>query len=105
MNYEKIKLDIEKFVTNRKWQNFHTPKNLSIAITKESAELMELFQWQMKNEKTYPKSGNKMLVEDEVADIFFYLVRLCQIMDIDLEKAFYYKMRKNAEKYPNQIKE
>lgn len=105
MNYEKIKLDIEKFVTNRKWQKFHTPKNLSIAITKESAELMELFQWQMKNEKTYPKSGNKMLVEDEVADIFFYLVRLCQIMDIDLEKAFYYKMRKNAEKYPNQIKE
>ena len=105
MNYEKIKLDIEKFVTNRKWQKFHTPKNLSIAITKESAELMELFQWQMKNEKTYPKSGNKMLVEDEVADIFFYLVRLCQIMDIDLEKAFYYKMRKNAEKYPNQVKE
>jgi len=105
MNYEKIKLDIEKFVTNRKWQKFHTPKNLSIAITKESAELMELFQWQMKNEKTYPKSGNKMLVEDEVADIFFYLVRLCQIMDIDLEKAFYYKMKKNAEKYPNQIKE
>lgn len=105
MNYEKIKLDIEKFVTNRKWQKFHTPKNLSIAITKESAELMELFQWQMKNEKTYPKSGNKMHVEDEVADIFFYLVRLCQIMDIDLEKAFYYKMRKNAEKYPNQIKE
>ena len=104
MNYEKIKLDIEKFVTNRKWQKFHTPKNLSIAITKESAELMELFQWQMKNEKTYPKSGNKMLVEDEVADIFFYLVRLCQIMDIDLEKAFYYKMRKNAEKYPNQVK-
>ena len=105
MNYEKIKLDIEKFVTNRKWQKFHTPKNLSIAITKESAELMELFQWQMKNEKTYPKSGNKMLVEDEVADIFFYLVRLCQIMDIDLEKAFYYKMKKNAEKYPSQIKE
>ena len=105
MNYEKIKLDIEKFVTNRKWQKFHTPKNLSIAITKESAELMELFQWQMKNEKTYPKSGNKMLVEDEVADIFFYLVRLFQIMDIDLEKAFYYKMRKNAEKYPNQVKE
>ena len=105
MNFEKIKLDIEKFVTNRKWQKFHTPKNLSIAITKESAELMELFQWQMKNEKTYPKSGNKMLVEDEVADIFFYLVRLCQIMDIDLEKAFYYKMKKNAEKYPNQIKE
>ena len=105
MNYEKIKLDIEKFVTNRKWQNFHTPKNLSIAITKESAELMELFQWQMKNEKKYPKSGNKMLVEDEVADIFFYLVRLCQIMDIDLEKAFYYKMRKNAEKYPNHVKE
>ena len=43
MNYKKIKSDIEKFINNRKWQNFHTPKNLSMAITKEAAELMELF--------------------------------------------------------------
>ena len=52
-------------------------------------------------------SGGTVLipsVEDEVADIFFYLVRFCQVMDIDLEKAFYYKMKKNAEKYPNQTK-
>ena len=59
---------------------------------------------QKQYEKEYPKSASKTEIEGEVADIFFYLVRFCQVMDIDLEKAFYYKMRKNAEKYPNQIK-
>ena len=43
MNYKKIKSDIEKFINFRKWHNFHTQKNLSMAITKEAAELMELF--------------------------------------------------------------
>jgi len=105
MNYEKIKSDIEKFVSNRKWQDYHTPKNLSMALSVEASELLEIFQWQMENEKNYPKSAEKEQVEDEVADIFFYLVRFCQVMNIDLEKAFYYKMRKNAEKYPNQIKQ
>jgi len=75
-----------------------------MALSIEASELMEIFQWQMNNEKEYPKSSKKEQVEDEVADIFFYLVRFCQVMDIDLEKAFYYKMKKNAEKYPNQTK-
>ncbi len=101
MNYEKIKLDIEKFVINRNWQDYHTPKNLSMALAKEAAELLELFQWQMQNEKAYPKSTKKESVQDEIADIFFYLVRFCQITDIDLERAFYYKMKKNVKKYPN----
>ena len=104
MNFEKIKSDIDQFVSNRKWQDYHTPKNLSMALSVETSELLEIFQWQMKNENEYPKSASKTEVEDEVADIFFYLVRFCQVMDIDLEKAFYYKMKKNAEKYPNQIK-
>ena len=104
MNFEKIKSDIDLFVSNRKWQDYHTPKNLSMALSVEASELLEIFQWQMNNEKEYPKSASKTEIEGEVAYIFFYLVRFCQVMDIDLEKAFYYKMRKNAEKYPNQIK-
>jgi len=75
-----------------------------MALSVEASELMEIFQWQMENEKEYPKSATKEQVEDEAADIFFYLVRFCQVMNIDLEKAFYVKMQKNAEKYPNQIK-
>ena len=78
-------------------------KKFKAWLSVEASELMEIFQWQMENEKEYPKSSSKEQVEDEVADVFFYLVRFCQIMNIDLEKAFYYKM-KNAEKYPNQIK-
>ena len=95
MNFEKIKSDIEKFVSNRKWQDYHTPKNLSMALSVEASELMEIFQWQMENEKEYPKSASKEQVEDEVADVFFNA--FCQIMNIDLEKAFY-KMKK-CEKY------
>ena len=75
MNFEKINSDIKKFISNRKWQNYHTPKNLSMALSVETSELQELFQWQMNNEKEYPKSPKKEQVEDEVADIFFYLVR------------------------------
>ena len=96
--------DIEKFISNRKWNDFHTPKNLSMALSIEASELMEIFQWQMNNEKEYPKSSKKEQVEDEVADIFFYLVRFCQVMDIDLEKAFYYKMKKNIQNQLQKLK-
>ena len=71
MNFEKIKSDIDLFVSNRKWQDYHTPKNLSMALSVEASELLEIFQWQMDNEKEYPKSASKTEVENEVADIFF----------------------------------
>jgi dCTP diphosphatase len=90
------------FVNERKWKKFHTPKNLSMALAGEAAELMEIFQWLSGAEsKTVMKTPAKAkAVEDELADVFYYLLRLSDVLDVDLEKAFWEKMRHNQEKYP-----
>lgn len=97
MNYEKINNDIKKFADERDWDKFHSPKNLSMALSVEASELVEIFQWQKENEI------NEVILnkaKDEVSDIFYYLVRVCQKMNIDLEEAFFEKMKKNKIKYP-----
>lgn len=71
MNFEKIKSDIEKFVSNRKWQDYHTPKNLSMALSVEASELMEIFQWQMENEKEYPNQLQKNRLKMKLLMFFF----------------------------------
>ena len=100
MNYEKIKNEIQTFVDERDWEQFHSPKNLSMALSVEASELVEIFQWQKQDE--YKDKGDKVInaVKDEVADIFYYVVRMCQKMDINLEEALLEKMEKNKQKYP-----
>jgi NTP pyrophosphatase (non-canonical NTP hydrolase) len=99
MDYKNINNEIKKFVTDREWEKFHSPKNISMALSVEASELVEIFQWQSNDEyKNNAETKNK--VKDEVSDIFYYLVRMCQKMDIDLETAFYEKMKKNKLKYP-----
>jgi dCTP diphosphatase len=90
------------FVAERKWKRFHTPKNLSMALAGEAAELMEIFQWLTDAEsKTVMKTSAKAkAVEHELADVFYYLLRLADILDVDLEKAFFEKMHHNQKKYP-----
>ncbi|MBI28277.1 MAG: nucleotide pyrophosphohydrolase [Pelagibacteraceae bacterium] len=97
MNYSKIQNEIINFVEERDWNKFHSPKNLSMALSVEASELLEIFQWQM-NEESSEKTISK--AKDEIADIFYYLVRICQKMNIDLEEAFFEKMKKNMTKYP-----
>ncbi len=100
MNYDKIKKEIKTFVDERDWEQFHSPKNLSMALSVEASELVEIFQWQKQDE--YKDKGDKVInaVRDEVADIFYYVVRMCQKMDINLEEALLEKMEKNKQKYP-----
>jgi|TARA_B100001964_G_scaffold197802_1_gene223026 NTP pyrophosphatase (non-canonical NTP hydrolase) len=100
MNYDKIKKEIKTFVDERDWEQFHSPKNLSMALSVEASELVEIFQWQKQDE--YKDKGDKVInaVKDEVADIFYYVVRMCQKMDINLEEALLEKMEKNKQKYP-----
>ena len=100
MNYDKIKNEIKNFVEERDWEQFHSPKNLSMALSVEASELVEIFQWQTQDE--YQKNEEKVVnvVKDEVADIFYYVVRMCQKMNIDLENALFEKMKKNKQKYP-----
>ncbi len=90
------------FVEERKWSKFHTPKNLSMALAGEAAELMEIFQWlsEAESNKVMKNPVKAKAVEHELADVFYYLLRLADILDVDLEQAFFEKMRHNKAKYP-----
>jgi len=97
MNLNKINDEVSKFVNERNWDKYHSPKNLSMALSVEASELVEIFQW--KNDQNI-SDIDKNKAEDEIADIFFYLIRLSQKMNIDVEKSFYKKLEKNKIKYP-----
>ncbi len=101
----KLNEDINQFVKERDWDQFHSVKNLSMALNVESAELMEIFQWLTEEKSNNIKSDPKLLskVEDEVADVFVYLMRILNKTNIDLEKAVQNKMKKNADKYPVEL--
>ena len=93
---------LEAFATERDWAQFHSPKNLVMAMTGEVGELNELFQWlteqQSKELVDDPKA--KRRVAEELADVLFYLVRTASVMGIDLNEAAVDKLALNEEKYP-----
>lgn len=99
-NYKKIKKDIERFIRQRNWEKYHTPKNLSMALSVEASELVEIFQWLDNSEYKKNKKKIKLLAKDEVADIFYYLICFSEKMGISLEEAIKDKMKKNIKKYP-----
>jgi len=103
MNYEKIKKEIKDFVDERDWEQFHTPKNLSMALSVEASELLEIFQWQKTEEYKNATEEQKEMIKDEIADIFYYLVRISDKLDINIEEALLKKMKKNREKYPKEL--
>ncbi|HOX58183.1 MAG TPA: nucleotide pyrophosphohydrolase [Verrucomicrobiota bacterium] len=90
------------FVNERKWKKFHTPKNLSMALAGEAAELMEIFQWlgQAESKNVMKNPAKAKAVCHELADVFYYLLRLADVLDVDLEKAFWNKLAHNRAKYP-----
>ncbi len=94
----KIK-ELQELVINfrdqRDWQKYHTPKNLSMSIAIESSELMELFQWD-EDLSTVEKEA----LEDEIADIFIYLLLMADATDVDIVQAVEKKVEKNRKKYP-----
>ena len=92
MNYEKINNEIKKFVEERDWDQFHSPKNLSMALSVEASELVEIYQWQKEDDYKTDDVKIKDAVKDELVDIFFYLMRMCHKTNIDLETAFKNKL-------------
>ena len=95
-----IKQRLRKFVAERDWQQFNSPKNLSMALIAEAGELVEHFQWLTEAQsKTLDKEQTKE-VSHELADIFIYLLRLADELNIDLLKATNEKMLINNKKYP-----
>ncbi len=102
MNLEDIRKQLAKFAEDRKWDQFHTPKNLSMALAAEAAELLEIFQWLTDKQSKEIVDNEKeiSLVRQEIADIFIYLVRLADKLGIDIEKAVHEKIEMNEQKYP-----
>jgi dCTP diphosphatase len=95
-----IKHQLRKFVADRDWDQFHSPKNLAMALIVEAAELVEHFQW-LKEEESAALSPDKLAeVEQELADIQIYLIRLADKLNVDLMKAVDSKIELNEKKYP-----
>lgn len=105
LNIKSLKDRLREFAKERDWEKFHSPKNLVMAMTKEAAELLEIFQWMTEEEsvKSYKLPKVKQNIEDEIADVLTYLIRLSDLLDIDLEQAITNKIEKNTLKYPTHL--
>ena len=100
MDIEALQQRLADFAAERDWEQFHSPKNLAMALAAEAGELVELFQWLTETESDNLDPASKQAVAHELADILIYLVRLASRLDIDLDAAIPEKMRINADKYP-----
>lgn len=97
-----LKERIKKFVQDRDWEQYHSPKNLAMSLAIEVGELMEHFQWSSVEEakESLKKKRNKQEIEKELADILIYVLEFAQLYDIDLTAAINKKININAKKYP-----
>ena len=99
---EKLRKIQAQFASNRNWDKYHRPKNLAMALSVEVSELVEIFQW-LDNDEIKLKLENKKFkesIEDEIADILLYLIRIAEKTEIDIEKVTLNKIEKNRKKYP-----
>ena len=93
---------INGFAAERDWDQYHSPKNLSMALIAEAAELVEHFQWLTEEQSDNLSSDNLAEVRLELADIFVYLLRLSERLGVDLVEAAHHKIGLNEQKYPAQ---
>jgi NTP pyrophosphatase (non-canonical NTP hydrolase) len=91
---------LRQFAAERDWEQFHVPKNLAMSVAIEAAEIMEHFQWLTPDEIAALPEPQRSAVAHEIADVLLYLVRLADVLDIDLVEAALDKMAINAHKYP-----
>jgi len=97
---EQLRLQLAAFTATRDWQQFHSPKNLSMALIAEAAELVEHFQWLSEKQSLDLKPDKKNAVALELADILIYLIRTADQLDIDLIAAATHKIEINEQRYP-----
>jgi len=91
---------LRAFAAARDWEQFHAPKNLAIALSVEAAELLEHFQWVSEEGSRAMPADKLAAIDEEVADVFLYLIRLADVLQIDLVRAAERKIERNAQKYP-----
>ena len=98
-----LALRLERFANDRDWMQFHTPKNLAMALSVEVAELSEIFQWLTAEQAAQVMSDDKnaAAVRDELADIMIYLTRIATILGVDLLSESFDKVEKNELRFPS----
>ncbi|RZS45190.1 NTP pyrophosphatase (non-canonical NTP hydrolase) [Herbihabitans rhizosphaerae] len=102
MTIEQLAVRLREFASARDWEPFHTPKNLAMALTGEVGELIEHFQWLTPDESAHAMDDAERAeqVTDELADVFIYLVRLADILGVDLLSAAAAKVDRNEHRFP-----
>lgn len=95
-----LREELRRFAAARDWDQFHSPKNLSMALSVEAAELMEHFQWIREADSASLPQEQHAEVTNELADVLLYLIRLADKLNVDLAAAAARKIDINARKYP-----
>ena len=98
---QRLRGELRAFARERDWEQFHTPKNLAMALAGEVGELLEVFQWLTPEEAAaVMESARADDVADELADVAIYLVRLADVLDVDLLDVARAKLELNRDRYP-----
>ena len=97
---DKLIKRIRGFNKERDWEQFHSPKNLAMALVVEVSEIAEHFQWLKENESRNLSAEKVTEIEEEIGDVMLFLLNLCNELGIDAVKAAEEKLEKNREKYP-----
>jgi NTP pyrophosphatase (non-canonical NTP hydrolase) len=97
---EQLRRQLAEFADKRDWQQFHSPKNLCMALIAETAELVEIFQWVTEEQSWQLNADKKRDVSLELADILIYLIRTADQLDIDLIASARNKIKINEQRYP-----
>ena len=100
MDIKKTQQQLSTFASDRDWEQFHTPKNLTMALSVEVSELVEIFQWLTPEQSSNLSDEQMKATEEEVADVAIYLLRLCDVLNINLSDVVESKIKVNGEKYP-----
>ncbi|GIJ75984.1 NTP pyrophosphatase, house-cleaning of non-canonical NTPs [Micromonospora phaseoli] len=102
MTLHELQEQVRRFAQERDWEQFHDPKNLSMALAGEAGELLEIFQWltPAQSAAIMADPARADAVRHELADVLAYLLRLADVLEVDLATALRDKMDLNARRYP-----
>jgi dCTP diphosphatase len=97
---DQLREKVRDFAAARDWDQFHSPKNLAMALSAEAGELLEVFQWLTEVQSARLDDAARAAASDEIADVLLYLVRLADTLGIDLLAEAQRKLAENERKYP-----
>lgn len=100
LNVAEIQNRLRVFTAERDWGQFHSPKNLAMALAAEAGELIEVFQWLTDTQSRSLSEADQARAQEELADVLIYLLRLADVLGVDLSDAVDTKIEQNAAKYP-----